>query len=144
MFQRVKDWFFKKQEVPVEQSTLREVEVAIVPRTKEPVPALTTEQIGAIEERNRIGSVVYSANVSIHSACTVPAACTSVYATQFSTLPVKKPRKPRTPKAETWPFPIEKPLAAVTPEELEALKAQPAAIKIKKPRKKAAFVPKQD
>lgn len=170
MFQKIKNWFFKKEEVSVSGTTKVELSNAVfkaVPENYNPVksatvttaiPAITTDQLDTITNivtspisyglPPAVPSPVYTAVVTNTDQQSVVNAAEGS-ATQAA--PEKKARKPRKPKSETvemkpaaaWPFPTEKPLAAVTPEELAALKVEPApaAMKAKKPRK--SVVPKQ-
>lgn len=168
MFKKIKDWFFKKEEVKVSAETKTELdnavfkavpenyspvkasapEVPVVVATSEPpvvittteVPALATEQLSAIPS-----PIVHTTTITaVDQTAVVNAAEGS--ATQ--PVPEKKARKPRKPKSvefeikpsAAWPFPSEKPLAAITQSELEALKVVPPAPK--KPRK-STVVPKQ-
>ena len=187
MFQKIKNWFFKKEEVKAQETTIRELHAAVfkaVPENNNPVKAtpttvvapgagvsaLTSDQIGTISLAS-IGSLTYTTSPVDQQVYTTTITTSpvdqQVYTTTITTSPVdqqavvnaaegsavqavpeKKPRKPRKKDVSVemqplaaWPFPMEKPLAAVTPEELEALKTPTVAMKAKKPRK--SVVPKQ-
>ena len=173
MFQKIKNWFFKKEEVKAQETTIRELHAAVfkaVPENNNPVKAtpttvvapgagvsaLTSDQIGTISLAS-IGSLTYTTSpvdqqVYTTTITTSPvdqqAVVNAAEGSAVQAVPEKKPRKPRKKDVSVemqplaaWPFPMEKPLAAVTPEELEALKTPTVAMKAKKPRK--SVVPKQ-
>jgi hypothetical protein len=170
MFQKIKSWFFKKEEVKVHEMTIRELHAAtypdskyakpselnmkLVPENYTPVkaaiPPLQPQVVAPLTAEQ--ANVVYTTTITsapTHFEEPVVKAVDQqavVNAAEGSaTAPIKKPRKPRQQKVSvaSWPFPTGIPSegSTVTQEELEALKVSPAAIKVKKPRK--AVVPKQ-
>lgn len=170
MFQKIKSWFFKKEEVKVHEMTIRELHAAtypdskyakpselnmkLVPENYTPVKAaipplqpqvvapLTTEQANVVYTTTITSAPTHFEEPVVK---TVDQQAVVNAAEGSATAPVKKPRKSRQQKVSvaSWPFPTGKPSegSTVTQEELEALKVSPAAMKVKKPRK--AVVPKQ-
>ena len=173
MFKTIKNWFFKKEEVKAEETTIRELHAAVYPNSKyakpsdlsmklvpenytpvkAAIPPLQPEVVAplTVEQANVVYTVTVTSAPTHFEEPVVKAVDQQAVvnaAEGSATAPAKKPRKPR--QVETplvsWPFPTGRPSegSAVTQAELEALKVTPAAMKVKIKKPRKAVVPKQD
>lgn len=158
MFQKIKSWFFKKEEVKVHEMTIRELHAATYPDSKyakpsdlnmklvpenyapvkaaipplqpEVVAPLTTEQANVVYTTTITSAPTHFEEPVVK---TVDQQAVVNAAEGSATAPVKKPRKPRQQKVSvaSWPFPTDRPSegSTVTQAELDALRADPITFK---------------